>query len=64
MQEIRCKGCNKLLGKATIIVAAIKCPRCYQIFEYHMYTNTLYSSNTFDSKQKRDTMPTESNATS
>jgi phage FluMu protein Com len=64
MQDIRCKSCNKLLGKATIIVAAIKCPRCYQIYEYHIYTNTLYSNNTFDNRNKRDTIPPESNATS
>lgn len=42
MQDIKCKNCNKLLGKATIMVAAIKCPRCKTIFEYHVYTNTLH----------------------
>jgi phage FluMu protein Com len=59
MQDIRCKNCNKLLGKATIMVAAIKCPRCKTLFEYHVYTNTLYSSNTFDTKSNSDTINSE-----
>ena len=60
MQDIRCKNCNKLLGKATIIVAAIKCPRCKTLFEYHVYTNTLYGSSTFDSNKNNDTINIES----
>lgn len=51
MQDIRCKGCNKILAKATVMVAAIKCPRCYMIFEYHVYSNTLYVTNSVDPQE-------------
>jgi LSD1 subclass zinc finger protein len=27
-KEIRCGGCNRLLGKGTAIDLEIKCPRC------------------------------------
>jgi len=60
MQDIKCKNCNKLLGKATIMVAAIKCPRCKTIFEYHVYTNTLHVTNSFDMKNNNDIINTES----
>jgi hypothetical protein len=49
-----------LLGKATIMVAAIKCPRCKTIFEYHVYTNTLHVTNSFDMKNNNDIINTES----
>jgi phage FluMu protein Com len=52
MHDVRCKACNKLLAKATIMVAAIKCPRCGMIFEYHIYTNTLHVTNQYDPLQK------------
>ncbi len=48
MQDIKCKGCNKLLAKGTIMVAAIKCPRCRMVFEYHIYNNTLHITNGYD----------------
>ena len=50
MIDVRCKKCNKLLAKTTIMVAAIKCPssRCGAIFEYHIYTNTLHSASDYD----------------
>lgn len=59
MQDIKCKNCNKLLGKATIIVAAIKCPRCKTLFEYHIYTNTLHITNQFDRQNNNDTINEE-----
>lgn len=52
MQDVRCKGCNKLLAKTTMMVAAIKCPRCKMIYEYHIYTNTLHITNQFDINNK------------
>ena len=48
MIDVKCKGCDRLLGKATIMVAAIKCPRCKLLFEYHIYTNTLHSDELYD----------------
>lgn len=45
MIEIKCKGCDRLLAKAVIMVAAIKCPRCKMIFEYKVYTNDLLFEN-------------------
>jgi phage FluMu protein Com len=48
MIDVRCKGCNRFLAKATIMVAAIKCPRCKGIYEYHIYTNTLHINNSYD----------------
>jgi phage FluMu protein Com len=60
MQDIKCKGCGKILAKATIMVAAIKCHKCYMIYEYHVYTNTLHVTNQFDMKQKRDIIDIES----
>ena len=47
MIEIRCKGCNKLLAKGTVVVAAIKCTRCLKIYEYHVYQDTLQSNLTY-----------------
>ena len=47
MIDIKCKNCNKLLAKGTMMIAAIKCPRCKMIFEYHIYTNTLHSNNSY-----------------
>ena len=59
MIDVRCKGCNKLLAKATIMVAAIKCPSCRNIFEYHIYSNTLHITNSLDPNKNNVTMPTE-----
>uniref|UniRef100_A0A6M3K9X8 Putative translational regulator n=1 Tax=viral metagenome TaxID=1070528 RepID=A0A6M3K9X8_9ZZZZ len=28
MQEIRCKKCNRLLMKGSLVCAEIKCPKC------------------------------------
>jgi len=50
MIDVRCKGCNKLIAKATVMVAAVKCPKCYKVFEYHIYQNTLQSNYTYDIK--------------
>lgn len=49
MVEVRCKGCNKLLAKANIMVAAIKCTSCKMIFEYKEFED-VYSSSTFIKK--------------
>jgi phage FluMu protein Com len=62
MQDIKCKNCNRLLGKATIMVAAIKCPRCKSIFEYHVYTNTLHVTNQFDTSSISGKINPESNS--
>lgn len=61
MIDVKCKGCDKLLGKATILVAAIKCPRCKLLFEYHVYQNTLHS--TEDYGINKSTESTETNRT-
>lgn len=39
MIDVKCKNCNRLLMKAQMVVAAIKCPRCGMIFEYKVYVN-------------------------
>ena len=44
MIDIRCKHCNKLLAKANTIDAAIKCPKCYMIFEYKVYSNVALTN--------------------
>jgi phage FluMu protein Com len=44
MIDVKCKACNKLLGKANIMVAAIKCPRCKMVFEYKIFSNDLYDN--------------------
>lgn len=44
MIDVKCKGCDRLLAKATLMVAAIKCPRCKLIFEYRIYTNDLHEN--------------------
>jgi phage FluMu protein Com len=49
MLEVRCKGCNKLLAKANVIVGAIKCTSCKMIFEYKEFDD-MYMSSTFDKK--------------
>lgn len=48
MVDVKCKGCNKTLLKANILVGAVKCPRCKMIFEYYITSNTLYESNNYD----------------
>lgn len=55
--DIHCKGCDKLLAKATIMVAAIKCPRCKMLFEYHVYTNTLHSNSSYGILEIDESMP-------
>lgn len=42
------------------MVAAIKCPRCGMLFEYHVYTNTLHVTNQFDFTKKPATIHSES----
>jgi len=46
MIDVKCKNCNKVLAKATVIVGAIKCPRCKMIFEYKEFEN-IQSSTTY-----------------
>ena len=58
MIDVKCKGCDKLLGKATIMVAALKCPRCYLIFEYHIYTNTLQTYDRYGINDNRESTET------
>ena len=45
MQDVRCKSCNRLLAKATVMVAAIRCGRCKMIFEYKVFSNLHYTNN-------------------
>lgn len=45
--EVRCKSCNRWLATATVMVAAIKCPRCKMIFEYKIISN-VHLTNTYD----------------
>lgn len=47
MIDVRCKNCNRLLGKFVTVVGAIKCPRCGMIFEYKCYTD-LHMTNMQD----------------
>jgi len=63
MQDVKCKGCNKLLAKTTMMVAAIKCSRCKMIYEYHIYTNTLHITNQFDSSNQYAIIKPESTET-
>lgn len=58
MIDVKCKGCDRLLAKATIMVAAIKCPRCKLIFEYHIYTNTLQSYQNYGIKNNVESTET------
>lgn len=60
MQKVQCKGCGKIIAQATVMVAAIKCNKCYMIFEYYIVPNTLHVTNQFDMKQKRDIIDVES----
>ena len=46
MVDLRCKNCNRVLAKASIVVAAIKCPSCKMIFEYSLY-ETIYTTSTY-----------------
>ena len=58
MIDVKCKGCDKLLAKATMMVAAIKCPRCKLIFEYHIYENTLHINERYAIKETESTETT------
>ena len=53
MNDIRCKKCNRVLAKCTIIVGAIKCPRCKMIFEYKEY-GELFQASTYTNHVKID----------
>lgn len=56
MIDIKCKSCDRLLAKATLMEAAIKCPRCKMIFEYRVYTDRLFVTNSFDMHNRDDTI--------
>lgn len=51
--EVRCKSCNRWLATATVMVAAVKCPRCKMIFEYKI-VSSLHLSNAYDIISHRD----------
>jgi len=55
---VRCKGCNRWLATVTVLVGAIKCPRCKMIFEYKILSN-LHMNNTVDPSETRDIMQPE-----
>jgi phage FluMu protein Com len=62
MIDVKCKGCNRLLAKADTMNAAIKCPRCKMIFEYHIYSNLVISNLDYLRKTNdSDTIQTETN---
>lgn len=63
MIDVRCKGCGRLLAKATLMEAAIRCPRCKMIFEYRIYVDRLFVTNNFDMHKQHDTIPPESTET-
>lgn len=44
MIDVKCKSCDKLLMKASVCVAAIKCPRCKMIFEYKVFSSLHYTN--------------------
>ena len=46
MIAVRCKGCNRWLASVVIFVGAIKCPRCKMIFEYKIYNQVTFTTNT------------------
>ena len=58
MIEVRCKGikgnapCNKLLAMAKLMDAAIQCPSCHTLFEYHIYNNRFVTSQ-YDPTEER-----------
>lgn len=54
MIDVRCKNCNKLLMKALMCVAAIKCPGCKMIFEYKVYSNLHLTNYEHPNKAKKD----------
>lgn len=51
--EVRCKNCDKMLGVFELVIGAIKCPRCYKIFEYKLYSN-IVMTNTYDPKDTKE----------
>ncbi len=56
--DIKCKNCNKLLGKAVTFIGVIKCSRCKMIFEYKIYTNNLQSNTSYDNIKLESTETT------
>lgn len=48
MIDVRCKNCDKILLKANIFVGAIKCHKCYMVFEYTVYGNSVHITNQYD----------------
>lgn len=58
--EVRCKNCNRWLATASVMIAAIKCPRCKMIFEYKILSN-LHLSNAYSmmSLESNETTPHE-----
>lgn len=48
--------------KATVCVAAIKCPRCKMIYEYKVFTNLLHITNQYDIKKTETNESTPHNA--
>lgn len=61
MIDVKCKSCDKLLMKASVCVAAIKCPRCKMIFEYKVFSN-LHITNQYDIKSLEPSEATPHNA--
>jgi phage FluMu protein Com len=54
MTDVKCKNCNRLLMKASVVVAAVKCPRCGKIFEYKV-VSSLHLTNAYDTSQLETT---------
>jgi phage FluMu protein Com len=61
MIDVKCKGCNRLLAKADVMNAAIKCPRCKMIFEYKIYSNlTTLTNRDYINAERPDAIPPNS----
>lgn len=67
MIDVRCKNCNKIIAKAESMNAAIKCPKCYMIFEYKIYPNLVsnydYDNKSLQQSNKRGNLQIESSET-
>jgi len=54
MRELRCKNCGKVLAMVNYIDAAIKCHKCYMIYEYKIFPNLAITNQIDPNKHLRD----------
>lgn len=50
MKEIRCDGCNKLLGKGIWVELQVKCPRCKTM--NNLKAASLMNGDTHDARRR------------